>query len=148
MYIQSPRYPRKYYSNWLVFYNVSCGEGYFMTLDFKHFDLQEKLKINGRKTCADYVNISAPSSGRDRIFCGHDNSIPPPIDIPKGEVFITFRTSNIERDEDHKGFRIKVHCYHNKVSSAMEVNCENEVRHIRITIIIDIVLTPLDCLGT
>ena len=95
-----------------------------MTLKFRDFKLQEPGYINGKKVCTDYVKISAPSTGRDRVFCGKfSKGYLPPIDIPKGEVFITFRTDR-DRTTTDIGFDIKVYCSKPQESSAMEANCE------------------------
>ena len=95
-----------------------------MTLKFKEFKLEESGKIGGKYYCLDYVMMSAPSLGKNQVFCGKkrtDLGYPlSSIDIPKGEVFITFYTNKYEETTD-KGFSIDVVCQN---SLAMEANCE------------------------
>ena len=93
-----------------------------MTLDFTKFDLQGKVQPrSGPKVCVDYVNISSPSLGADRIYCGKRKNLF--INIPDSTVFITFRSSSRIR---HPGFSMTAECLPIKEGSAFTDDCEDE----------------------
>ena len=119
-YITSPRFFRckTYKSNVLAYYNISCGDGYQLTLHFLHFDLQDKIEVQGSKFCVDYVNISSSELG-NMILCGNSRNASY-ISVPSSDVLVTFRSSCMA---NYKGFHMSATCVCKNMKAGSATAC-------------------------